>query len=173
VTWDTQRDKHCILIGRISGVYGVHGWVRVHSYTEPREEVLRYVPWYLNYEGKWLAQWLRQGYSHGKGIVVALEGINDRTTAARWIGCDIAIHREQLPAINTGEYYWADLVGLEVVTEQGITFGRVEPLLAPRATHVLVVRGERARLIPFLRGAVIKQVDLKQGTLTVDWDSDF
>jgi 16S rRNA processing protein RimM len=173
VAGDANRDKHYILVGRISGLYGVHGWVRVYSHTEPREEILRYAPWYLHREGGWCMRELRQGRSQGKGIVAALEGIDNRDTAARWIGCDIAICREQLASLNAGEYYWADLIGLRVFTEQGILLGQVKRLLETGANDVLVVQGERERLIPFLAGAVVKRVDLKQGTLTVDWDPDF
>jgi 16S rRNA processing protein RimM len=173
VAGDANGDEQVILVGRISGLYGVHGWVRVYSYTEPREEILRYAPWHLRQEGCWLPWALRQGRLQGKGIVAALEGIDDRDTAARWIGCDIAIWREQLPALKAGEYYWADLVGLDVFTEQGMLLGQIKRLFETGANDVLVVQGERERLIPFLPGAVVKEVDLQQGTLTVAWDPDF
>lgn len=147
--------------------------MRVHSYTEPREAILGYVPWYLRHDGQWLARKLVKGRVQGKGIVAALEGIDNRDAATLWVGCEIAIHRDQLPFLEKGEYYWTDLVGLRVFTAQGADLGQVKCLLETGANDVLVVQGERERLIPFLMGSVVKRVDLPQGTLTVDWDPDF
>ncbi|ADE14100.1 16S rRNA processing protein RimM [Nitrosococcus halophilus Nc 4] len=166
-------DNRYVLIGRISGVYGIQGWVRVYSYTEPRDNILRYEPWYLQQNGKWIARRLLEGRTQGKGIVVALDGIDDRDVATQWIGREIAVHREQLPPPEEGEYYWADLIGLRVITVQGVELGRVERLLETGANDVLVVQGERERLIPFRKDTIVKQVDLEQGLLRVDWDPDF
>ncbi len=166
-------DNRYLLVGRISGLYGIHGWVRVYSYTAPREAILSYAPWYLQQEGQWSARRLITGRLQGRGIVAVLEGIDNRDAAALWMGREIAIRHEQLPSLNEGEYYWADLVGLSVFTVQGINLGQVKHLLETGANDVLVVQGERERLIPFLTGLVVKQVDLQQGVLTVDWDPDF
>jgi 16S rRNA processing protein RimM len=105
--------------------------------------------------------------------VAALEGIDSRELAAQWINHEVAVRCEQLLPLNEGEYYWADLIGLRVVTKEGVELGQVERLLETGANDVLVVQGERERLIPFLTGLVVKQVDLAQGLLTVDWDPDF
>lgn len=170
---DPVDDNRYIPVGHIAGVYGVRGWVRIYSYTEPRHNILRYRPWYLQQNGAWRARRLIDGRLQGKGVVVCLEGIDHRDAAAQWIGCEIAIHREQLPPLEEGEYYWTDLIGLRVITVQGVELGQVERLFATGAHDVLAVQGERERLIPFLRGPIVKQVDLTQGLLTVDWDPDF
>lgn len=147
--------------------------MRVHSYTEPREAILDYAPWYLRHGGQWLARKLIKGRAQGKGLVAALEGIGNRDEAALWVGCEIAIRRDQLPLLEKGEYYWMDLVGLRVFTVQGDDLGQVKRLLETGANDVLVVQGERERLIPFLMGSVVRRVDPQQRTLTVDWDPDF
>lgn len=170
---DSIDDKSYLPVGRISGLYGVYGWVRVHSYTVPREAILSYAPWYLKQEGQWSARRLMTGRIQGRGIVVALEGIDNRDAAALWMGREIAIRREQLPSLSEGEYYWADLVGLYVLTLQEVNLGQVKCLLETGANDVLVVQGERERLIPFLTGSVVKRVDLQQGILMVDWEPDF
>jgi 16S rRNA processing protein RimM len=105
--------------------------------------------------------------------VAALESIDSRELAAQWVDHEIAIHCEQLLPPNPGEYYWADLIGLRVLTEQGVALGQIERLLETGANDVLIVQGERERLIPFLTGLVVKDIDLTQGLLTVDWDPDF
>jgi len=89
------------------------------------------------------------------------------------VGQAIAVRRDQLPPPRAGEFYWADLEGLAVETEQGTRLGRVDHLFATAANDVLVVRGERERLIPFLWGAVIKDVEFDRGLILVDWDPDF
>jgi 16S rRNA processing protein RimM len=114
-----------------------------------------------------------EGQAHGKGIIARLESIHDRDEAARLLGAEIAVNREQLPPAPEGEYYWADLIGLTVQNHKGITLGQVDHLLETGANDVLVVKGDRERLIPFLLEQVILDVDLAQRLLRVDWDEDF
>ena len=110
---------------------------------------------------------------HGKGLAARLVGLDDRDEAAALMGADIAVWRDELGEPEPGQYYWADLVGLEVRHAEGQSFGKVEGLMATGANDVLVVKGERERLIPFIQGQVIKGVDLGAGIITVDWDPDF
>jgi len=88
-------------------------------------------------------------------------------------GQEIAVRREQLPAAEEGEYYWVDLVGLRVETLDGSELGRVDHLMATGANDVLVVEGERQRLIPFVTGHIVKDVDLDAGVIRVDWQADY
>ena len=168
-----NREEY-IVVGRISGLYGVRGWVKVFSHTQPRENILTYVTWYLKKQGAWVANDLETGRVHGKGIVAKLKGYDDRDVAAALLGSDIAIRREQLPQAAPGEYYWADLTGLEVVNLEGIGLGVVDHLLETGANDVLVVIQDGVeRLIPFVQGQFVKNVDLAEGVITVDWDPDF
>jgi len=160
-------------VGRISGVYGVRGWVRIYSYTRPRENILGYSPWYLKGAGGWQPRPLAEGRRHGKGVVARLAGCDDRDQASRLIGTEIAIRREQLPEPEPGQYYWNDLLGLRVVNRAGETLGVVDHLIETGANDVLVVEGERERLIPFVMDRVILSVDLDAGEIRVDWDADF
>ncbi|ROR29825.1 ribosome maturation factor RimM [Inmirania thermothiophila] len=165
--------ERLVVLGRVSGLYGVRGWVRVYSYTEPREGILRYDPWYLGHGGRWRRMDLVGGRRHGKGVVAALAGVADRDAAAALMGAQIAVRRSQLPPPAEGEYYWADLIGLEVRTVEGTPLGKVADLMETGANDVLVVRGERERLIPFLPGQVVRRVDVAGGLLEVDWDPGF
>jgi len=160
-------------LGRIAGVFGVRGWVKVHSDTEPRDNILSYSPWYLQQGGDWEPRKLLDGRRQGKGLVARLQGCADRDQAAALMGCLIAVPRDWLPALDPDEYYWSDLEGLRVVTATGAELGRVSQLFATGANDVLVVRGERERLLPFVWNRVILEVDLEGGLIRVDWDPDF
>ena len=143
------------------------------SYTEPRDNIVHYQPWYLKRKGEWQEHRLAEGRQHGKGVVARLAGCEDRDRAALLIGAEIGVRRDQLPVAQPGEYYWSDLQGLQVVTLKGELLGTVDHLLETGANDVLVLRGERERLIPFVLGQVIHDVDLEGGEIQVDWDKDF
>ncbi len=160
-----------IAVGRVAGVFGVGGWVKVYSYTRPREAILSYNPWQLWVGDAWSARELIEGRRQGSGIVARVAGCEDRDAAARLVGAEIAIAAAQLPPAAEHEYYWAELEGLRVVNLAGQELGRVSHLFETGANDVLVVQGERERLIPFGRG-VIRDVDLDAGILRVDWDAD-
>lgn len=162
-----------VVLGRVSGLFGLQGWVRVFSHTTPREGITRYQPVFLKRQGQWREFRIEESRAHGAGVVVKFAGCEDRDQAATLIQSEIAVRRSQLPPPEPGEYYWADLEGLRVVTQTGIALGEVSHLLTTGANDVLVVRGERERLIPFLQGQVIVAVSLEQGVITVDWDPDF
>lgn len=162
-----------IVLGKIAGLYGVKGWVRLLSWTEPRARILDYRPWLLGRDGEWQERKIAEGRVHGKSVIARLDGVSDRDQAQALLGAEIAVWRSQLPPTGPGEYYWADLMDLEVRLADGRSLGRVAGLMATGANDVLVVRGERERLIPFVRGAVIKDVDLEAGLVHADWDPDF
>jgi 16S rRNA processing protein RimM len=158
-----------VIVGQIRGLYGVRGWVKVFSYTDPITNIINYSPWFVNQ--KMFA--VSQAKAHGKGIIAKFESINDRDGAATLLGAELAIDREQLPTTATDEFYWHDLIGLTVINHEGITFGKVESLIATGANDVLVVSGERERLIPFVMNHVVLEVNLVESTLRVNWDVDF
>lgn len=162
-----------VIVGRITGLYGVRGWLRVFSFTEPRDNIIGYNPWLIRSDGQWQPIEIEDGRTQGKGVVVKLAGYDDRDAATRLLGVDIAIRRDQLGEPAPGEYFWTDLEGLRVVTCAGVDLGVVDHLFATGANDVVVVRGERERLIPFVRGDVIRRIDLREGVMEVDWDPEF
>ncbi len=169
-----ENGNEYIDVGRITGLYGVRGWVKIFSHTQPRENILSYTTWYLKKQGGWSAVELETGRVHGKGVVAKLKGCDDRDAAAALMGNSIAIRREQLPQAGSDEYYWTDLVGLKVHNLEGVELGFVDHLLETGANDVLVVvQDRRERLIPFVQGQFIKRIDLAAGEITVDWDPEF
>lgn len=162
-----------VVLARVTGLFGVRGWVKLWSYTEPAENLLDYKEFALGQGGAWRETRLLEGRRHGEGLVGRFEGVEDRDEAALLVGAELAVSRERLPAPDEGEYYWADLVGLEVVTRDGLSLGRVERMMATGANDVMVVSGERERLLPFLPGRFVDEVDLDGGRIVVDWDPEF
>lgn len=161
-----------VILGRVTGVFGVRGWVKVRSYTEPREAILDYKDWLLFRNGEKRSCKLAEGKRHGKTVIARLEGCDDRDEAAGFVGDDIGVPRDTLPETERGEYYWADLEGLQVVHKDGRTLGKVAYVLATGANDVLVVQGDQEILIPFVQGRFIKDVDLTAGVISVDWEWD-
>ena len=122
--------------------------------------------------GEWQAATVAEGQRHGKSVIARLEGVDDRDQASAWLGCDIAIPHSDLPEIEDGSYYWADLEGMRVVHRDGTELGRVAYLMETGANDVLVTEGERQRLIPFVAKEVILDVDFTTGVISVDWEWD-
>ena len=161
-----------IVLGRISGLFGVRGWVKVYSYTEPREAVLNYDRWLLLAKDGWQEATVAEGQRHGKTVIVRMDGYDDRDQASNLIGTEIGIPREELPETTGDQYYWSDLEGLRVVHRDGTELGEVDHLLETGANDVMVVKGEQERLIPFVMDEVILGVDLANGEIRVDWEWD-
>ena len=168
------RTPDVVLIGRVVGLFGIKGWVKIHSYTRQREGILDYRHWKLKVGDEWREFEILEGRKQAGGIVVRLQGIEDRDGASSLIGSDIAIARSELPKPKRGEVYWADLEGLKVMNLEGVDLGTVSHLFETGggANDVMVVRGERERLIPYT-AATIREVDLESGIVRVDWDKDF
>ena len=135
------------------------------------EAILDYRPWLLGEQKSPVK--IIDGRKQGKGLVALLPGFEDREQAITLVGQQIFVGRDQLPATAEGEYYWSDLEGLEVHTTNGDLLGRVDRLMETGANDVLVVRGEREHLVPFIQGQYIKRVDLEGGLIEVDWDPEF
>ena len=168
-----SEQQHNISVGKISGVFGVKGWVKVFSFTDPRENILTYSPWLLQKGDQIKTVNVVDGQLQGKTIVAQLAGVDDRDQAASLMGWDIFITQDQLPKAAKGEYYWSDLIGLQVETIDGVQLGAVDSLLETGANDVIIVQGERERVIPFLQGRTIIKVDLDASKIVVDWDPDF
>ena len=167
----SEAGSEPLIVARINGVYGVKGWVKLHSFTEPMENVLGYANWTLRRRGQWQAITIDDGRRHGKGLIAHIKGVDDRNEAELLKGSEIAIPREQLPGLAEDDYYWHQLEGLSVVNGEEL-LGRIDHMLETGANDVLEVDGDRRRMVPFTRDAVT-QVDLGRRRIVVDWDPDF
>jgi 16S rRNA processing protein RimM len=166
-------DKNLVVVGHVAGLYGVKGWFKVISYTEPRRNILDYQPWHLEQAGVIEPAGSLTGQIQGKSLVAHLAGIEDRDAAAGLIGANIFVNRDLFVQTEKDEYYWRDLEGLQVVNVEGVSLGVVESLLETGANDVLILRGERRRLIPFVVDDIVKRVDLDAAKIIVDWEPEF
>ena len=159
-------------MGRISAPFGVRGWVKVQPNTAAAQNLLAYKTWWVEDGGEWRDCSVAQAKVHGRTVVAKLDGCEDRDAAIALRGKLVAVPRAELPGTRSGEYYWADLMGLAVVNESAQALGRISGILQTGANDVLVVTGERERLIPFI-AAVIRDVDLGAGVVRVEWGADY
>lgn len=171
-----------VIIGEITGVSGVKGWVKVFSHTEPRINIVKYNPWLLKQGNDWKSVKVVNGRSQGKTIVAQLEGVTDRDQAMSMIGTDIAIQASQLKSLGNKDFYWRDLEGLEVLDLQGQVLGKISHLIETGANDVMVVslpaekaKGQKIKemMIPYLMDSVVKNVDLEANQIIVDWDDSY
>lgn len=170
---DTAR-RRMVLMGRVHGAFGVRGEVKVESFSEPPEAILGYRPWTLR-DARGAERTLDgvRGRAASKGIVASLPGVDDRDAAEAMRGTEVLVPRDVLPPPGDGEYYWVDLEGLRVVTLEGVDLGTVSHLMSTGANDVMVVRGDRERVLPFVQPDYVTAVDLQARVITVDWDPDF
>ena len=169
-----DSDQRMITVGRLHGAFGVRGEVKLESFTDPAQAIARYLPWMLRDARG--SERLCEGIDvrmGAKGLIATIPGIDDRDAADASRGTDVLVPRSALPPPAPGEYYWVDLEGLRVVNVEGVAFGTVSHLFSTGANDVLVVQGERDRMIPFLTPDYVKSVDFEAGLVTVDWDPDF
>lgn len=172
-----------VVVGKITTVYGIKGWVKIHSYTDPMDNLLGYKRCFLKRKDGWQPLRLAASKIHGKGIVAQLEGVNDRELAREYCQCDIGVSAADLPELSGDDFYWHELEGLKVYTEDDtgkeVLLGSVDHMMETGANDVLVVKSckgsvdQEERLIPWLLEQVILEVDITSGQMRVDWPVDF
>jgi 16S rRNA processing protein RimM len=167
-----QGSERVVILGRIGGSFGVQGWVKITSYTEPPDNILSYSEWQLGRGGRWQPIELQDGRVTNKGVLAKLAGIDTPEDARVQVGAEIGVTRGQLPPAAPGEYYLSDLEGLEAVTPQGELLGRIDHFCTTPAGSVVVVRGEREHWIPFVKERIVK-VDLDAKRIVLDWAADW
>lgn len=168
-----RRTSRHIVVGRISGISGVRGWLKVSSYTRPVAGILDYRRWQIGTADHWKEFQVEDGRLQGRSLRVRLQGVQECDAARLLLGRDIAIERSQLPALPPGQHYWCDLIGLEVRDTAGRPLGRVAEVWETGANDVLVVEGDERLLIPYVPGRFIRHVDLTGRGIEVDWSPGY
>ena len=168
-----------VVLGQLGKVHGIKGWLRLNSYTSPAENIVDYLQLLAEIDQHWQVLEIDEYKQRANGLVVHIKGIDDPETARQLTGVKLAVESEALPALEAGTYYWHELEGMEVVNQQGEHFGRVAGLLETGANDVLVVEptddsvDRRERLIPYLVGSVVEQIDTTQRLIRVNWETDY
>ncbi|TCJ16315.1 ribosome maturation factor RimM [Parasulfuritortus cantonensis] len=160
-------------MGRIAAPYAVRGWVKVQPFTEYLDNLLDYPVWHLGKAGRWREYKVLEAKVHSQFLLAQLDGVADRDAAEALQGQEVAVARAELPAPEADEYYWDDLVGLEVVNLAGEALGRVAEMLETGAHDIMrVTAGDTERLIPFT-APIVATVDIAAGRIVVDWGTDW
>ena len=176
---ESKAGSEWVVLGEIGRVHGLQGWLKLISFTSPIENILEYSRFHANIGGRSTQLELDEHRRQNKALLVHFKGYDDPETARLLTGTEIAIANAELPRLESGEFYWHQLEGLSVVNQHGQRFGRVSHLLETGANDVLVVApdsesiDDRERLIPYLQGSVIDEVDLEGETIRVDWEADY
>lgn len=182
VVASNDKQSNLVNIGRVMTVFGVKGWLKVYSNTEPPERILDYNPLWIKTRHGVKKVEIDAGRPHGPAFVVHIKGLDDRELAREYCQSDIAVELDQIPQLEDGEFYWYQLHGLVVISEydgQSVRLGTVQRLMETGANDVLVIQGDaesvdqRERLVPYVPGQYVKSVDLVAGTMIVDWDPEF
>jgi 16S rRNA processing protein RimM len=178
-----------VQVGYVSGAYGVAGWVRVTPFSAEADALLSVKTWWFD-KPELRDVDVKQVKAHGGDVVAQLVGVVGRDAAEALKGAAVQVPRSHFPALSDDEFYWSDLIGLDVVNLQGEHLGQVSDMMsngpqsilriaAPAAAPVLddagnAVKSETApeRLIPFVAQYVI-QVDKAERKITVDWGLDY
>jgi 16S rRNA processing protein RimM len=169
-----RKEEEIVVMGKVLVPYGVNGWIKVYSFTEKIESFLTYKKnlFLSKDQHSWIEIKVKEIKLHGKTIVANFAEITDRNQAEYYKDYLIGVPRFFLPQLKEGQYYWSDLIGCEVLNLQNISFGLVDTFIETGANDVIVVKGDKERLIPYTTKTVLK-VDTIKGKIIVDWDEDF
>ena len=175
-----MNKENQIILGKVGAVYGIKGWLKIHSFTDEIDAILDYFPWSLKLGNKTQAVEVTDWRKHNKGLIVKVGDINDRDEAQALVGSEILTSENSLPDLPQGEFYWRDLIGMSVVTTQGYDLGVVSDMMETGANDVLVVKAnlndgfsKKERLIPYLFEEVVESVSIENKQICVDWDPGF
>lgn len=167
-----RSNDRIVTLGKIAGTFGVRGWVKVQSFTEPPENIFEYDNWRIRRRGEWTMVTIEDGRVTAKGVLVKLQGIDTPEEARLYAGAEIGVARSEMPALAPGEYYWSDLEGLEARSPNGEVLGRIDHFRRAPGGDIVVVRGEREHWIPFVKDRIVK-IDLEAGHVVFDWAADW
>lgn len=171
VPFDGDASK-LVAMGRVVGAFGVQGWIKVKPYTEQAGGLAAFPSWVVRAPEGWREMALEEFELHAKGPVARLQGCTDRVAAQALNGAEIAVPRAALAQAEEGALYQVDLVGYAVRAEDGRALGTVDGFFETAGASVMVVKGARERLIPFI-DAYVKSVDREARRITVDWKADY
>lgn len=174
-----QKQAELLVLGQITSTFGVKGWVKVFSYTQPKENIFSYTPWLIKQNNQQVALKLMQGKTQGKGLIAKLEGVNSPEDAAEYLGKDLYLDPANLPVLEEDDFYLNQVLGFKVINLQDELLGEVAGFIETGANDVVIVKpciaslDKQERLIPLVLPQIVKQANFEAGTLIVDWHADY
>ncbi len=172
MTTPASASDRIVVLGKIAGTFGVKGWVKVKSYTDPVENILGYGIWQMGRPGHWAPVKIEEGRVTDKGVLAKLEGLESPEEARLKVGLELGVWRSELPPLAPGEYYLSDLEGIEAMSFSGERLGLVDNFQSTPGGTVMVIRGEQEHWVPFVKERILK-VDLDARSIVVDWAADW
>ena len=168
-------------VGKLGAVFGVKGWLKLHSFTETAESIFEYGPWFIKKgTGEWQELLIKEWKPHTGTFICRLEGIDQREDALLLTGYSVYVDESSLPELADGDVYIHDLVGMQVVNLDGYDLGTVTGFMETGANYVLNVKAtdndaydKKERLLPLVFESTVKNVDFESNVISVDWDPDF
>lgn len=162
-----------VRVGKITGVHGVRGMVKVLPEGDDPSAFLACEHWHVKRGAETTLFHLERGQVYQqKGLLLKFKEIASPEAGRLWVGAELLLERDAFPALEVG-YYWADLEGLDVYNVQGVHLGKVSHLFETGANDVLVVKdGRKELLIPYVPTHIVVEVNLATGTLVVDWEDE-
>ncbi|HEY4367320.1 MAG TPA: ribosome maturation factor RimM [Steroidobacteraceae bacterium] len=159
------------MLGKVASPFGVKGWVKIVSFTDPIDNILDYSTLQLGSGDKWTPIRVEDGQVTGKGVIAKLAGIGSPELARTKTGLELGVWRSELPPPAPGQYYWSDLEGLEAVSATGEWLGRIDHFRTTPTGPVVIVQGEQEHWIPFVKDRIVK-VDMEAARVVLDWSLD-
>ena len=172
MTTPVSASDRIVILGTIAGTFGVKGWVKIKSHTEPVDNILCYDGWQMGRTGNWTLVKIEDARVTDKGVLAKLEGIESPEEARLKVGLDVGVWRSEMPPPEPGEYYLSDLEGIDAMSTTGERLGRVDHFRTTPGGTLMVVQGEQEHWIPFVKDRIVK-VELDAGRIVLDWSADW
>jgi 16S rRNA processing protein RimM len=168
-----SEENQYIILGKLGAVYGIHGWLKINSFTDPVTNIFDYKIWYIKTSQEWQPLNIDKIDIKADKLLAHVVGYDTPEHAKQLTGLDISVHRSQLPSLPADEYYWHDLVGLSVYTLNNDYLGLVVRVINAPAHPLLEIKDQKEHLVPLIFKQFIKTVDLNNQTMIIDWDPEF
>jgi len=167
-----------VVLGKITSPYGIRGWLKIHSYTDKKDNIIYYQPWIIHFHNEYHEIKLEDWKTRASSFIIKIKGYNTRDESIKFSNTNIIGDSSLFPILEDGEYYWTELIGCHVITKEGYNVGTVLELFSTGSNDVLVVhssllKNKKKLLIPFINQEVIKTIDILSRYIEITWSKNF
>lgn len=164
-----------MLIGKVGKPYGILGWITIFSFTERKEKIFDYLPWFFLKQERWIKIQLQGWKKHKNNFIIHVHNVSDRSQSSEFTNSNIIISKHKLPKLKKNEYYWNNIINYQIFNTNQCYLGKVISLIRTQYNDILVVKNQlkickNKILIPFIEKKIIKNIDTKHQVITVKWN---